>query len=78
VARGLNTRPGTDDDGWAVMPPVSLPDGTTVRLFKDGEALHGWYEAIASAKRSIFIETYIFANDETGRAFQSQLMRKAR
>src|SRR5690606_1494970 len=34
-------------------------------------------EAIGTAQRSIFLETYIFADDQTGRAFKRLLMKKA-
>ena len=78
VARGLNIQPGADDDGWSITAPVSLPGGTSVRLLKDGEALHCWYEAVCAAKKSILLETYIFAHDSTGRAFQQELIKKAR
>lgn len=78
ICRGLNTAAGSDDDGWEVTPPVRLQDGTSVRLLKDGEALHVLYDALAAAKESIFLESYIFAGDETGRAFMEQLVRKAR
>lgn len=78
IARGLNLSPGEDDDGWIVPPPVELSDGTVVRLMKDGEALHAWYEMIEAARHSVFIELYIFAGDATGRAFMELLARKAR
>ena len=42
--------PGSDDDGWVVPDPVELADGTRVQLYKDGEALHVAYDAIAGAK----------------------------
>jgi cardiolipin synthase A/B len=57
---------------------VTLTDGTTVRLLKDGEALRAWYDAIAAARQSILLESYIFADDGTGRAFMNLLCRKAR
>ncbi len=78
IARGLNIQPGADDDGWEVPPPVCLGDGTVVRLLKDGEALRVWYDAIGKAKRSIFLESYIFAADGTGNAFRGLLIQKVR
>lgn len=78
VARGLNIAPGSEDDGWEVPRPVTLPDGSAVRLLKDGEALRRWYDAIKAARRSVFLETYIFADDETGRGFKDLLIEKAR
>jgi cardiolipin synthase A/B len=78
VSAGVNLWPGNDDDGWTVPDPVVLADGTRVQLYKDGEALHVAYDAIAQAKFLICLEVYIFANDETGRAFTDLLCRKAR
>jgi cardiolipin synthase len=75
---GVNIEPGSDDDGWIVPDPVVLGDGTAVQLYKDGEALHAAYEAIAAARFLICLEVYIFANDDTGRAFTELLCRKAR
>jgi cardiolipin synthase len=74
---GVNIAPGSDDDGWVVPPPVQLSDGTTVQLYKDGEALHAAYNAIDSAQHRVCLEVYIFADDDTGRAFCELLCRKA-
>src|SRR5436305_1931059 len=73
VAPGINLEPGSKDDGWVVTGPVSLEDGTRVQLYKDGEALHAAFEAIKRAKRRICLEVYIFASDDTGRAFAELL-----
>lgn len=78
VSPGVNITPGSDDDGWIIPQPTRLADGTTVQLYKDGEALHAAYDAIATAKFLICLEVYIFANDETGKAFTQLLCRKAR
>ncbi len=78
VSPGVNIAPGSDDDGWIVPPPVVLADGTSVQLYKDGEALHAMYESIAGAKFLVCLEVYIFANDATGQAFTELLCRKAR
>lgn len=78
TSTGVNIRPGHDDDGWIVPLPVRLSDGSQVQLFKDGEALHGAYEAIRMARRRICLEVYIFASDNTGRAFADLLCHKAR
>ena len=78
TSTGVNIGPGTDDDGWIVPPPVQMADGTTVQLYKDGEALHAGYEAIKEAQFRICLEMYIFASDETGWAFAEQLSKKAR
>lgn len=78
IATGVNIAPGVSDDGWIVPEPVRLSDGTTVQLYKDGEALHAAYEGIKAAKRRICLEVYIFANDDTGIAFADLLAAKAR
>src|SRR3954452_19125875 len=78
TSTGLNIEPGSDDDGWIVPDPVRLGDGSTVQLYKDGEALHAAYEAIKGARRRICLEMYIFASDDTGRAFADLLCEKAR
>jgi cardiolipin synthase A/B len=78
TSTGVNISPGSDDDGWIVPPPVRLSDGSMVQLFKDGEALHSGYEAIKAAKRRVCLESYIFADDDTGRAFAELLAAKAR
>src|SRR5439155_1432162 len=74
---GINIAPGSEDDGWVVPEPVRLEDGTLVQLYKDGEALHAAYNAIKNATRRICLEVYIFADDETGKAFAKLLSRKA-
>ena len=73
---GINIHPGSDDDGWTVPPPVQLDDGTRVQLYKDGEALHAAYEAIKHARRRVCLESYIFADDDTGHAFAELLIQK--
>jgi cardiolipin synthase len=78
TSTGVNIAPGSDDDGWTVPDPVELADGTTVHLHKDGEALHAAYAAIEAAKIRVCLEVYIFANDDTGRAFADLLARKSR
>ena len=78
TSSGVNIAPGSDDDGWTVPPPVKLSDGSLVQLYKDGEALHAAYEAIKSAKKRVCLESYIFASDDTGRAFADLLSKKAR
>jgi cardiolipin synthase len=75
---GVNVAPGSDDDGWVAPPPARLADGTTVQLYKDGEALHAAYRAIERARQSVGLEVYIFHADETGRAFADLLARRAR
>ena len=77
-SRGVNIEPGSEDDGWVVPPRVTLSDGSTVQLYKDGESLHAGYEAIRQARRRVCLESYIFASDDTGRAFAELLGAKAR
>lgn len=77
VSRGADLTAGSPDDGWTVQAPVTLEDGATLRLYKDGEALRAAYEAIGRAKHSVFIEFYIFADDATGQSFADLLARKA-
>lgn len=76
-ATGINIRPGHDDDGWVPPEPATLSDGTTVQLYKDGEALRAAYAAIESAKRRICLEVYIYKSDATGLAFADLLCSKA-
>ena len=78
TSTGVNIAPGSDDDGWRVPDPVRLADGTTLQLYKDGEALHAAFNAIKLARRRVCIESYIFADDDTGRAFADLLAHKAR
>lgn len=54
-----------------------LSDGTVIQLYKDGEGLRAAYEAIKAARRLIGLEVYIFADDDTGRAFADLLCQKA-
>src|SRR5450432_1547994 len=77
TAAGINIAPGSDDDGWVVPQPITLNDGTTIQLYKDGEALHAAYNAIQQAQRRICLEVYIFASDDTGCAFADLLSKKA-
>lgn len=52
---------------------------TRLALLKDGEqAYPAMLEAIASAKRSICLETYILKDDQVGRRFADALARRAR
>jgi cardiolipin synthase len=75
---GINTCPGSEDDGWIAPAPVTLSDGSQVQLYKDGEALHAALGAIRAAKHLICLEVYIFASDPTGQAFADLLCAKAR
>ncbi|HEX8910801.1 MAG TPA: phospholipase D-like domain-containing protein [Humisphaera sp.] len=75
---GININPDHDDDGWCVPEPVTLGCGTSIQLYKDGEALHAAFTAIEAAKRRVLVEMYIFADDATGQAFADLLARKSR
>jgi len=56
-----------------------LVAGNAVRLLKDaGENFPAWLAAIAAAKRVIFFEHYIVADDEIGREFVAALAERAR
>ncbi|HYH44030.1 MAG TPA: phospholipase D-like domain-containing protein [Burkholderiales bacterium] len=56
-----------------------LVAGNSVRVLKDaGENFPAWLEAIAGAKRTIFFEHYIVADDEVGREFVAALAERAR
>jgi cardiolipin synthase len=68
---------GTFED-WVTPDMVTLSDGTTVQLLKDGQALRAAYDAIQLARRRICVEMYIFSSDEAGREFVELLCRKAR
>jgi cardiolipin synthase len=78
TSRGINIAPGSEDDGWIVPPPVTLADGTTIQLYKDGEAWHAAFEAIKAAQRRVCLEVYIFASDDTGWAVADLLCEKAK
>ena len=78
IARGETIRPGDDEAGWVIPPPVRLSDGTELRLLKDGQAWRAAFESLERARRQICLEFYIFASDDTGRAVAELLCRKAR
>lgn len=69
---------GCVDAGWTAPPPVKLSDGTTIRLFKDGQGLTAALEGIKAAKEQICLEAYIFHSDDTGRAYADALAERAR
>ncbi len=60
----------------AGAPPVANND---LRLLRDGpENFPAWLEAIASARRYVYFETYIFRSDRTGQVFVEALCERAR
>ena len=75
---GLNVLPGSADDGWVTPDPVTLSDGTVLQLYKDGESLRAWLDAIRGAKRRVLLEMYIIRDDATGRAFVDALVDRAK
>lgn len=71
--RGQATRGG---ERWV---PGSDADQNSVRLLVDGrEAFPAIYQALLTAQRSIELQTYMYADDETGRRVGEILMAKAR
>jgi phosphatidylserine/phosphatidylglycerophosphate/cardiolipin synthase-like enzyme len=53
--------------------------GNRIRLLRDGpENFPAWLEAIASARRYVYFETYIFRGDRTGQQFVDALAARAR
>lgn len=56
-----------------------LVAGNRVRVLKDAhENYPAWLEALRGAERTIFLENYMFCEDEVGLEFQSALAAKAR
>ncbi|HKO88780.1 MAG TPA: phospholipase D-like domain-containing protein [Burkholderiales bacterium] len=56
-----------------------LVQGNSVRILKDAEEhFPAWLSVIASAQRTVFLENYIFADDEVGSEFVSALAARAR
>src|SRR5829696_737242 len=52
--------------------------GNSVRVLKDADENYpAWLEAIASARRTIFFDNYIVADDEVGREFVAALAARA-
>jgi cardiolipin synthase len=78
TSSGGHLRSGEDDDGWLIPPPVKLHDGSSIYLYKDGEAWHAAFEAIKRAEFRVCLELYIFASDSTGQAVADLLCEKAR
>lgn len=67
------------DRAFARATDAGLVIGNTVRILRDAtENFPAWLEAIRSAQRSIFFESYIIADDEVGREFAYALAERAR
>lgn len=77
TARGACIDVGCVEAGWTAPPPVELNDGTSLRLFKDGQGLTAALAAIKGAREQICLEVYIFHSDETGHAFADALAERA-
>jgi len=78
TSSGAHILPGSDDDGWIIPPPVKLSDGTTIQLYKDGEAWRAAFDFLKEACSRICLEVYIFASDDLGHAVADLLCDKAR
>jgi cardiolipin synthase len=67
------------DQAFSRTAGAPLVEGNAVRLLKDAaENFPAWLDAIRASDRSIFFESYIFADDATGREFRDALSDKAR
>ena len=61
------------------LEPEYLQDGHHVRMLVDGPLVFSsMLQAIAAAKRSIWLESYIFESDGTGQVFVEALVARAR
>ena len=67
------------DQAFSRAAGAPLVGGNRVRLLKDAaENFPAWLDAIRSAERSVFFESYIVGDDATGREFRDALTAKAR
>jgi len=67
------------DQAFSRTAGAPLVGGNAVRLLKDAaENFPAWLDAIRSAERSIFFESYIVGEDATGREFRDALAARAR
>ena len=68
------------DDPCACNPlPKPRAVGDTIQLYTEGDCLFdAMLAAIAGAQKQVWMETYIFADDEVGRRFVSALSERAR
>ncbi len=66
------------DQAFSRTAGAPLVGGNAVRLLKDAaENFPAWLDAIRSAERSIFFESYIVGDDATGREFRDALVARA-
>lgn len=83
---GVNNKAGTPALGglhrqrrWDRCGPILLPGEESFQLFTEGDNLYAaMLAAIRRARRGIALESYIFADDEVGRAFADALAERAR
>lgn len=69
-------RPGSGDFSWE---RDDFSPGNRLTLYSEGEGLYAaMAAAIEDARQTVHLETYIFADDRTGRTFAELLARKAR
>ena len=69
-------RPGSSDFSWDY---ADYAGGNKLTLYVSGAQLYpAMAEAIEAAKDTVHLETYIFADDRTGRRFAELLARKAK
>jgi cardiolipin synthase len=78
ASRGAGSSDGAGALGY-VREHRSLVGGNHALLLRRGEeAYPAMLEAIANARRSVHLETYILRSDATGRRFQAALIERAR
>ena len=64
---------------WEDQPEVSLEEGDRLKLFSYGVQLYdAMVEDIRAAKKSVYVGTFIWKGDETGRRFVRELAARAR
>ncbi|NTU83722.1 MAG: phosphatidylserine/phosphatidylglycerophosphate/cardiolipin synthase family protein [Chloroflexales bacterium] len=66
-------------DGFPfISPPPSTVTGTEVQIYTEGRKLfEDMLAAIAEARETIFLETYIWKDDQLGESFKATLARKS-
>jgi cardiolipin synthase len=69
-------RPGSGDFSWDIDDYAA---GNALVLYVQGKTLYpAMADAIGAARETVHLETYIFGNDQTGRAFAELLAARAR
>src|SRR5829696_3799241 len=75
---GLAPRGARLDRALARTSDAPLREGNGLELLKNGPHTYGdWVAAIASARRWVHLDNYIFQNDDTGQRFAGALAEKA-